>query len=191
MRIVGVNPGRIQSLAISHNHRDHTGGLSSLLKAGSNPTVYLLPSFPNRFKRSVGRKTHVEDVKPGQFLAEGLYTTGEMHNHIAEQSLIIQTRKGLVIVTGCAHPGIVKIIERAKNLYDGPVYLVMGGFHLRGKNDFEMTAILADFRRLGVVKVAPSHCTGDRAIARFAEAYGEDYFQSGAGRIIYVEDPPH
>jgi 7,8-dihydropterin-6-yl-methyl-4-(beta-D-ribofuranosyl)aminobenzene 5'-phosphate synthase len=122
-------------------------------------------------------------------MAPGFFTTGEIFNGISEQSLVIQTGRGLVIVTGCAHPGIVKIIQRAKGLFDGSVYLVMGGFHLRSKNQTEMMAILADFHRLGVGKVAPSHCTGDQSIATFAEAYGDDYIQAGAGRIIHVEDP--
>jgi 7,8-dihydropterin-6-yl-methyl-4-(beta-D-ribofuranosyl)aminobenzene 5'-phosphate synthase len=189
MRILGIDPVRIQSLAISHNHCDHTGGLKGLLKVGRHPTVYLLPSFPSRFKRRTGRKTEIIEVTAGQSFATGLYTTGEMHNRIEEQSLVIQTGRGLVIVTGCAHPGIVKIIQRAKELFDAPVHLVMGGFHLRSKSEIEMTAILADFRRLGVGKVAPSHCTGDRSISMFAELYGEECIQSGAGKIIHVEDP--
>jgi 7,8-dihydropterin-6-yl-methyl-4-(beta-D-ribofuranosyl)aminobenzene 5'-phosphate synthase len=187
--ILGIDPRGIQSLAISHNHGDHTGGLRGLLNAASRPIVYLLPSFPNRFKRRVGRKTDVKDVTEGLSFADKLFTTGEIDSGIKEQSLIIQTSKGLVIVTGCAHPGIVKIIEHAKFLFNEPIYLVMGGFHLRSKNKTEMTAILADFRRLGVAKVAPSHCTGDRSIAMFARAYGEDYLQSGAGKIIRVDEP--
>lgn len=189
MRILGVDPARIESLAISHNHRDHTGGLNGLFKTGVRPTIYLPPSFPTRFKRRVGRKTGIVEVTPGQAIAAGVYTTGEMYNAVTEQSLVIQTGSGLVIVTGCAHPGIIKIIEQAKALFDAPVNLVMGGFHLRSKNKAEMMAILADFSRLEVGKVAPSHCTGDQSIAMFAEAYGEDYIQAGAGRIIYVEDP--
>lgn len=188
MKILGIDPAQIQSLVLSHNHNDHIGGLSGLLKTGVHPTVYLLPSFPTRFKRSVGRLTGIPEVTPGKSLAAGLYTTGEMNNRIAEQSLVIQTSRGLVIVTGCAHPGIVKIIERAKDLFNAPVHLVMGGFHLRSKNKTEMTAILADFCRLGVEKVAPSHCTGDKAVVMFTEEYGENYIQSGTGKIIHVED---
>jgi 7,8-dihydropterin-6-yl-methyl-4-(beta-D-ribofuranosyl)aminobenzene 5'-phosphate synthase len=189
MRILGVDPLRIDSIAISHNHLDHTGGLNGLLKTGARPTIYLPPSFPTRFKRRVGRKTGIVEVTPGQSIAVGVYTTGEMFNAVTEQSLVIQTGMGLVIVTGCAHPGIVKIIQRAKDLFGVPVHLVMGGFHLRSKNKTEMMVILADFHRLGVGKVAPSHCTGDQSIAMFAEAYGEDYIQAGAGRVIHVEDP--
>jgi 7,8-dihydropterin-6-yl-methyl-4-(beta-D-ribofuranosyl)aminobenzene 5'-phosphate synthase len=187
MSIMAIDPVRIQSLSISHNHGDHTGGLRGLLKTGSRPTIYLPPSFPKRFKRRIGRIVEISEVTPGQSIAAGLYTTGELYNSIEEQSLVIQSGKGLVIVTGCAHPGIVKIIQRAHELLDAPVYLVMGGFHLRSKNKAEMATILADFRRLGVTKVAPSHCTGDEQIGLFAEAYGDDFIQAGAGTIIHVE----
>ncbi len=186
--ILGIEPGRIESIVISHNHLDHTGGLRGLIKTGIHPAVYLPPSFPPRFKRRTGRKTKIIEVSPGQSISTGLYTTGEMHNRVEEQSLVIKTSRGLVIVTGCAHPGIVKIIERSKELFDLPIHLVMGGFHLRSKSMVEMTSILSDFHRLGVEKVAPSHCTGDQSIARFADAYGEDYIQSGAGKIIHIEN---
>ncbi|MBU1662585.1 MAG: MBL fold metallo-hydrolase [Chloroflexi bacterium] len=188
MGILGIDPTRIQSLALSHHHGDHTGGLSGLLKTGVRPMIYLLPSFSARFKRKIGRKTAVTEVTPGQSLADGVFTTGEMYNRSAEQSLVIQTSRGLVVVTGCAHPGIVKIIAQAKDLFDDSVRLVMGGFHLRSKSEAEMRTILADFRRLGVEKVAPSHCTGDQSIAMFAEEYGDDFIQSGAGKIIHVDE---
>ena len=188
MGIMGIDPARIQSLALSHEHGDHTGGLNGLLKTGARPTVYLPPSFSARFKRKVGKQTDVIEVTPGQSFADGLYTTGEMHNRIEEQSLVIRTNRGLVIVTGCAHPGIVKIIAQAKALFDDPVRLVMGGFHLRSKSEAEVRAILTDFRRLGVEKVAPSHCTGDHSIAMFAEEYGDDFIRSGAGKIFHVEE---
>jgi len=188
MEILGIDPTRIQSLVLSHDHRDHTGGLSGLLKTGVRPTVYLPPSFPTRFKRKVNRRTAATEVSPGQSFSDGLYTTGEMHNRIAEQSLVIKTNRGLVIVTGCAHPGIVEIISQAKSLFGDRVHLVMGGFHLRSKSGAEMMAILADFRRLGVEKVGPSHCTGDQSIAMFAEEYGDDFIRSGAGKVFHVDE---
>ena len=110
-----------------------------------------------------------------------------MGGRIREQALVISTDRGLVVVTGCAHPGIVQMVTRAKELFGGRVHLVMGGFHLGGKSSVELEAVLADFRRLGVEKVAPCHCTGDQAIAMFAAEYDGDFIQSGVGRVIVVE----
>jgi 7,8-dihydropterin-6-yl-methyl-4-(beta-D-ribofuranosyl)aminobenzene 5'-phosphate synthase len=99
---------------------------------------------------------------------------------------MVRTDEGLVVVTGCAHPGIVEIVRRAKALSGDPFYLVLGGFHLGGKSRREMEGILSEFRRLGVRKVAPCHCTGEQAIRMFRQEYGEDYLQAGAGRVIRV-----
>ena len=127
-------------------------------------------------------------VEPGDSISQGMYTTGAMGGSIREQALVIRTSKELVVVTGCAHPGIVQIVEKAQEMFDGPVYLVMGGFHLGDKSDRQLKGIINAFRDLGVQKVAPYHCTGDKAIARFKAEYGEDFIQAGAGNVIVVEE---
>jgi 7,8-dihydropterin-6-yl-methyl-4-(beta-D-ribofuranosyl)aminobenzene 5'-phosphate synthase len=187
MRILGIDPTRIESVVLSHIHGDHTAGLSALLEYGARPTVYLLPSFPASFKNRVSATSDVVEVTPGLSIAESIYTTGEMGTSIREQALVIQTNQGLVIITGCAHPGIVEIIEQAQEMFDGPVHLVLGGFHLGGKSKAEMHAIVKDFRRLGVEKVAPCHCSGENAMALFAAEYGEDFIKAGVGKIIRME----
>ncbi|MEJ2708264.1 MAG: MBL fold metallo-hydrolase [Anaerolineales bacterium] len=186
MRILGIEPTQIESVMLSHGHADHTGGLGGLLEYGARPTVYMPASFSSVFKKQVSKKTEVIEVTPGLTIAAGLFTTGEMGRSIPEQALIIQTEQGLVIVTGCAHPGIVEIVEQTQTLLDGQVRLVLGGFHLGGKREAEIDAILTDFRRLEVEQVAPCHCTGDQAIAMLAAEYGEDYIQAGVGRRILI-----
>jgi len=187
MRALGIDPAGVEDVVLSHIHKDHTGGLGALLAVGARPVVYLLPSFPADFKRQVGRTARVVEVTPGQALSEGIFTTGEMGDRIREQALVIRTDCGLVVMTGCAHPGIVQIIARAQELFDAPVYLVVGGFHLRNKSKSEIATIIEGFRQMGVRKVAPCHCTGDRAIAMFASEYGDDFISAGVGRIITVE----
>jgi 7,8-dihydropterin-6-yl-methyl-4-(beta-D-ribofuranosyl)aminobenzene 5'-phosphate synthase len=187
MSILKMDPTCIQSIVLSHAHGDHTGGLGAVLESSTKPTVYLPPSFSASFKHKLRETTSVIEVTPDQILAEGIFTTGEMGGSIPEQSLVIQTDRGLVIITGCAHPGIEKIVKQARESFDEPVHLVMGGFHLGSRNETEIDAILTEFRRLGVERVAPCHCTGDLAQAMFAAEYGEDYIQAGVGRIIKVD----
>lgn len=152
MHILGIDPTSIDSVVLSHIHGDHTGGLSAMLATGVRPTVYLLPSFPASFKQQVRQVTSVVEVSPGQAVGKGIFTTGEMDGSIPEEALVIDVAQGLIVVTGCAHPGVEKMVARAKELLDKPVYLVLGGFHLRSKSEAQVAAIIADFRRMGVKK---------------------------------------
>lgn len=81
--------------------------------------------------------------------------------------------------------------RRAQALFERPIYLVLGGFHLGSAGSGEIARILHALRQMGVEKVAPCYCTGEEAIARFAEEYGEDFIQAGLGRVIVVEPSPH
>jgi len=175
MQRMEADPVRIHDVVLSHAHSDHTGGLAAFLDAAARPPVYLLSEFGASFIQSVKNRTEVVEVEPGMEIAPGILTTGNAGGSIPEQALAIRAGKGLVVITGCAHPGIVRIVEKAVALTGDPVYLVLGGFHLGDKSEGEIIAILGDFRRLGVQKVAPSHCTGDRAIELFAAEYGEDF----------------
>jgi 7,8-dihydropterin-6-yl-methyl-4-(beta-D-ribofuranosyl)aminobenzene 5'-phosphate synthase len=187
MEILGVDPAHVRQVVLSHVHTDHTGGLPAFLDASANPPVYLLSGFGASFIQSIRNRTEVVETAPGMEIAPGMLTTGNAGGDIPEQALVVRTGMGLVVITGCAHPGIVRIVEQAAALTGGKVYLVLGGFHLGEKSQAEIAAILADFRRMGVEKVAPSHCTGDRAIAMFAAEYGEDFLRTGAGSILHLE----
>lgn len=188
MRVLEIDPANIQAIVLSHAHGDHTGGLSALLDGKHNPTVYLLPSFAEAYKRQTEQITQVIEVAPGQVLGDGILTTGEIGGSIPEQALVIRTSAGLVVITGCAHPGIIRIIERAMELTGESVHLVLGGFHLGNKNKAELTAILADFRRLGVQKAAPCHCSGESAIGMFAAEFGQAFVKVGVGAVIILDE---
>jgi 7,8-dihydropterin-6-yl-methyl-4-(beta-D-ribofuranosyl)aminobenzene 5'-phosphate synthase len=87
-----------------------------------------------------------------------------------EQALIVHTRHGVILITGCAHPGIVAIARAARDV--DRIRLILGGFHLGGKDDAEIQTIITQLRGLGVEGLAPCHCTGDQAMRRFEEAWG-------------------
>jgi 7,8-dihydropterin-6-yl-methyl-4-(beta-D-ribofuranosyl)aminobenzene 5'-phosphate synthase len=186
MRVLEIDLTPIQAVILSHVHSDHVGGLEGLLREGIQPVVYVPPSFPTSFKRSISQQTAVVEVGMGQPIGEAVYTTGELGSSIREQALVVTIPQGLVIITGCAHPGVVSIVERAIALFNKPVYLVLGGFHLGDKSETQLESILSAFRRLGVEQVAPCHCTGERAIQMFKDEYGDDFIEAGAGRVIVV-----
>jgi 7,8-dihydropterin-6-yl-methyl-4-(beta-D-ribofuranosyl)aminobenzene 5'-phosphate synthase len=189
MAALHINPLEIESVVLSHNHGDHTGGLNALLATGVQSNVYLLPSFPPAFKQPISQMTAAIETTPDQTILEGIFTTGEMGGDIPEQAIAIEIEQGLVMLTGCAHPGIVPMIEHVKATSDLPIYLILGGFHLKDTAPAEIAAIVQAFRCLGVEHVGPCHCTGDQAIAAFVEEYGDDFVQIGTGRIIELESP--
>jgi len=187
---MNIHPEKIDSIILSHGHMDHLGGLPALLGIQERPvTVYLLKSFPKSFKEEVVLSgADVKEIGVPMMIHTGIYTTGELGLSIKEQSLVLKTVKGLVIITGCAHPGIVEIVDHAKKLFKEDVYLLIGGFHLTGKSTKEITAIVKQLDELNVKRVAPCHCSGNTARDLFKRHYGNNYIECGAGLIC---DIPH
>lgn len=188
MEKMNINPEDIDIVVISHIHGDHVGGLTGFLERNGNVKVYIPASFPDSWGKKIeSYGADYQDVSGPMQISDNVYTTGEMGTWIKEQSLVLNTREGLVVITGCAHPGIVNIVRRAEQMLpDKDVYLVMGGFHLSGASDSELRSIIRAFRDIGVQKVAPSHCSGDRCRGLFEEEYKEDYIEGGAGKTIKV-----
>jgi 7,8-dihydropterin-6-yl-methyl-4-(beta-D-ribofuranosyl)aminobenzene 5'-phosphate synthase len=184
-----VDLKKVGQVVISHDHGDHTGGLSAVLERNHEVTVYYPVSFPQEFGRSIERhQAKAQTVDEPVEICRDVFLTGEMGDEIKEQSLIIDTPKGLIIVTGCSHPGIVSILERAMEIRDKPIRLVFGGFHLGDKTEAEMQKIIAGFKALKVEKCGATHCTGDAQIAMFKKAFGENYVPMGTGRVFEVAD---
>jgi 7,8-dihydropterin-6-yl-methyl-4-(beta-D-ribofuranosyl)aminobenzene 5'-phosphate synthase len=185
MKALGIDPKQIDAVVLSHAHGDHAGGLFDLLEVNSNVTVYLLRSFPDEFKKKV-ESSNAELVEVGDpvTISERLSTTGEFGTSIKEQSLIVRTDKGLVVITGCAHPGIVSILEHASKITGENIYLALGGFHLLSLSESGLRELIKEFRELGVEKVAPSHCSGEETMKLFQEEYQEDFIANGVGKEI-------
>ena len=191
---MGLDPQVIDAVVLSHAHGDHTGGLAGLLDTGVRPMVYVPAAFPASFKADVRTRTDLVEVTGPVEILPGVHTTGQVGSGIVEQALAVETGEGLVVVTGCAHPGVVEMVRRAREALPSPrpspyqgervVALVMGGFHLKDTGQAQIEAIIADLRNLGVQRVAPCHCTGDRARRAFAEAFGAEFFPAGAGWTI-------
>jgi 7,8-dihydropterin-6-yl-methyl-4-(beta-D-ribofuranosyl)aminobenzene 5'-phosphate synthase len=188
IKSLGIDTGKIDTIFISHDHWDHTGGLESFLRENTNVNVYILPSFSKILKNSIKEygANIIENQKPGK-ICTGIYTTGTLDTGIKEQSLVIETKKGLYIITGCAHPGIVHIISTTKENLNQTIYLVLGGFHLSGYSDSDLKEIIKQFRKLGVEKAGPCHCSGERCRELFAEDYKENFVNIGVGKVINIE----
>jgi len=177
----------VEIVVLSHIHDDHTGGLWSFLEKNDQVIVYMPESFPKGFRDRIRAMTKsIIPVREKTKICEDIWSTGEMGTGVREQSLVISTGKGLVIITGCAHPGIVNIVRKAKNMFKKEVFLLTGGFHLRSYNEEQIIDIVKHLKKLGVKNIAPSHCTGDKAIRIFREKWGENFLNYGCGAKIVV-----
>jgi 7,8-dihydropterin-6-yl-methyl-4-(beta-D-ribofuranosyl)aminobenzene 5'-phosphate synthase len=189
MDILQIDAETVDLFVLSHDHGDHTGGweatggLLSFLDRNSNVPVYLPPSiYTWDIQKLQAKGVTIETVNQPMQICEGVHLTGPMGSDVIEQSLVLETPKGLVVISGCAHPGIIQIIRMAKDMLGKEVYLVMGGFHLN-VSDSPIQDVIQQLRELGVQKVAPCHCTGDRTIKLFQEIYREDFVPVGVGCI--------
>ncbi|MDY6985568.1 MAG: MBL fold metallo-hydrolase [Candidatus Thermoplasmatota archaeon] len=149
----GIDLAGIKKMVISHAHWDHMGSLPALLPFDkrSDKTVYF-PSATVNMRKELEKRANLITEKEPVAVTEDIYTTGLMGKDIEEQALVIKGRQGLVILTGCAHPGVAEIIERARKLFGDDIYALIGGLH-----DFRDLELLKDIKL-----IAPCHCTVEK-----------------------------
>lgn len=181
---------QIDALVLSHDHPDHVGGALKLAEIRSGIAVHLIHTFPSGFKRALNKHgADVRQVDQPCMIARSCLSTGEMCSFVKnEQALIVLSDQGVIVLTGCAHPGIVDIVARARSIFNQEVLLVAGGFHLSMDDASSIRKKALRLKELGVRFVAPSHCTGSEAIKIFAEVFGNKFIESGAGRVITAVD---
>ncbi|MDI6821748.1 MAG: MBL fold metallo-hydrolase [Actinomycetota bacterium] len=187
MSRLDISPEDFEAVIISHNHYDHTSGLWGFLEKNPNVEVYILGVFPKRLKdRIKNYGSTLAEVDKFCEIFPDVYTTGKLGQIIPEQSLILKRPQGLVVITGCAHPGIVDILQEVGRDISEEIFLVVGGFHLMGQPEGVIKSIIHEFKELGVERVAPTHCTGDKAMKLFKEEYKENFMEVGVGTSIKV-----
>jgi 7,8-dihydropterin-6-yl-methyl-4-(beta-D-ribofuranosyl)aminobenzene 5'-phosphate synthase len=106
---------------------------------------------------------------------------------VMEISLAIDTPEGTVLIVGCSHPTIEKIVEAARKTIDKPIHLVIGGTHLLPAKDEDIRRVASTLRDdWKVAWIAPVHCTGEPAFAILKEAFGNRYLYAGLGTTLSV-----
>jgi len=178
----GCNLDIVTAFVLSHDHCDHMGAISSVIHEGLR--VYVPAAVRRRFGRSGSRDPVVVGVKRPIDIVPGVRSIGQHGRQIPEQAILVESDGGPVLITGCAHPGIVKLARHATDLAGRPLSLVMGGFHLLRKKAPETRRTAEDLRKLEIQRIAPCHCTGDEAIATLREVFADGFVDIRAGSSI-------
>lgn len=110
---------------------------------------------------------------------------------LKELSLAIDTPEGVVLVVGCSHPGIDRIMEAASAI-NKRIHLIAGGLHLASAPDAEIERLVTELHdKYRVEWVAPGHCTGEPAFAALLKSFGDHYLYAGLGSVISLGAKPH
>jgi 7,8-dihydropterin-6-yl-methyl-4-(beta-D-ribofuranosyl)aminobenzene 5'-phosphate synthase len=229
MRRLGLDPGSIEAVVLSHGHFDHTAGLDGLIRTlgPANLPLVLHPHawrhrrmvLPGREPREMPTPSRralteagfeiLEMPRPSFLFGGSVLITGEVGRVtgyetgfppqqawldgqwqpdplvLDDQAVVINVKdKGLLVLTGCGHAGIVNICRHARALTGGdiPLYGAMGGFHLSGAMvEPLIPRVIDDLAALEPRLVVPAHCTGWRAQHAMARRFGEAFVPNSVG----------
>jgi len=224
---LGIHPGAVDQVVISHGHPDHTGALEIFLRLAwkRTPVVVHPDAFLERWDQlSDGSKEGpwqqdrrswenagaeiVSLLEPCE-LAPGCLATGPVPRRTDfekgtgsaiyrqgtefvsdpirdDQAIVINVKgKGLVVVSGCAHAGIVNTLLYAREISGvDRLWAVVGGFHLQGAAEDVVRRTIGELKALGPQLVMPCHCTGFEATRRFAEEMPGRFLLGAVGTTL-------
>jgi 7,8-dihydropterin-6-yl-methyl-4-(beta-D-ribofuranosyl)aminobenzene 5'-phosphate synthase len=133
------------------------------------------------FTGRIERVTDYEKGLPGDSVKRG--DNFEQDNFIGEQSVVLNTKgKGLVVLSGCAHAGIVNTVKHAQKITGvGKVHAIMGGFHLTGAKEELIQRTISDIKTMAPDYIIPMHCIGFEALVAFAKEMPDQFTLNTAG----------
>lgn len=184
---LGLDLDAVEAIFISHWHGDHCGALSQILPL-LKPRIPIYVPSENSFRvkeiRNAGGTPVICD-KPVKIF-EGVMSTGRVPNRLNEHSLLINVKdKGLIVLMGCSHPGIINVLTYAQKVSGvRKIYAVIGGFHISGLG--EGLKLGRFLQELNVKLVSPCHCTSKEAKKGIARIMGEKYVENGSGKTMLI-----
>ncbi len=131
----------------------------------------------------VPRRTNFESVRGFWTIHNRSFVEDQM---LDDQSLVFDVEcKGLVVVAGCVHSGIINTIKHAQKITaNSRVYAVLGGFHLISADIKSIQATVNELEKLDITFIGPCHCTGKKATKKIAETFGDRCCPLHTGNII-------
>ncbi len=187
VNLLGIHPEQIPSLFISHEHGDHTAGIPWITEINPSVKCYLPSAYAAQLKAKGQLPGNCIILSKPDHLYGPYYSTGDQFVNFREQGLVIKTESGGVLITGCGHPGPVEMVKKAENELGIEIHTIIGGLHLMQHSEAQLEKIADSLKELGVLKICPTHCTGDKSIAFFKEAFGAGYISGGTGKEIVIQ----
>jgi len=235
--VLNIDVEHINTIILSHGHKDHTGGLKDVLERinqknnGRKTKIICHPESlaPKYVKVPDTEKIffygfpfvaeEIEDLggmfnfsKKPVWVEENVVVSGEIPmvndyetvgnnflvkknndlnadpDMIDDQALYIKSSKGLIVVMGCAHRGMINTIYHAQEVTNTEkVYMVIGGTHLENASEKRMKHTIEELKKLEVEKIGVSHCTGLKESAILLQEFGrEKFFFNNVGTITNI-----
>jgi 7,8-dihydropterin-6-yl-methyl-4-(beta-D-ribofuranosyl)aminobenzene 5'-phosphate synthase len=192
IKILQLDLNKLNNIVISHNHWDHTNGLEQILeKTNFQPKVFIVENDFEIFENKFPQVKIIPVSNPAK-IDDGIWTTGQLVDEykpeiISEQSVVIAKDDSVFLLTGCSHTGIVEMVKQVKHSFPSKeVKLVAGGFHLLREPISQVKIISDELKKLGVTKLASSHCTGKEAIELFETEWGKQFLQFNLGDQLSI-----
>jgi 7,8-dihydropterin-6-yl-methyl-4-(beta-D-ribofuranosyl)aminobenzene 5'-phosphate synthase len=139
-------------------------------------------AWPNANSQLIDQTT---EIAPGITLI-ALISDLPGTKELKELSLAVNTPDGLLLIVGCSHPGIERIVEAATAI-NPRIHLVAGGFHLVAATDDAIEKIVTALKdKFKVENIAPGHCTGEPSFAALKKAFGTRYVYAGLGTSLVL-----
>ncbi|MFA5159465.1 MAG: MBL fold metallo-hydrolase [Candidatus Omnitrophota bacterium] len=185
-----INLFRVKHVVISHEDWDHVAGLGDFLRTNSKARVYICRKSGKTLKELIlNSGGSLVEVGKTRKINRNIFSLGQMRANtgrgiLCEQALVVKSRNGFSVITGCAHPEIVRIVRQAIRIFGKRIYAVCGGFHMKDNTREENLKIIAELQALGVKKVLPLHCTGSAARQLFRKTYGRDLVPLREGQTV-------
>lgn len=170
MKKFGIEPSEIDKVVISHRHWDHSGGLGCIREKEMD--VYLPKSFTEYVGEETKFRFKLHEVGDPQKITDRVWSTGELKNETEEQALAVETENGILVIVGCSHPGVDKILKAASEF--GEIKGIVGGLH--GFDKYEALE--------GLDLIVATHCTKNKE--KIAELYPKEYSEGKAGLVIEI-----
>lgn len=171
----------VDCVVLSHEHRDHVGGLEYFAKVNRHAPVYAPMHASRDLYKRLGELGFTSiGVEESMEISEGVSIVGELEGPPYEEALAVNVEGlGLIVLVGCSHPGVDMIVEKAIRDLGVKPHAVIGGFHLWKSKRWEVERTVSRLLSLGVETIYPMHCSGDtvRSVVRALRpsALGEAY----------------